>query len=120
VGGSCGQKLVQRSNRIGQNISSIKKLKVCQNARTIALGKGKGCFIKDDVARDDDSIGGEIKAAVSFVMSGIVEEDTQDEPRSEFMRSGGRHIWVTLVAKDSQMIIFQQRAEQGKVWRGDL
>jgi hypothetical protein len=32
------------------------------------LNKGKSRFIKDDVPRDDDSIGGEVKAAVSFVV----------------------------------------------------
>jgi hypothetical protein len=110
---------VPLSNRNRHNISSIKKLKVRRNARTIALGKGKGRFIKDDVPGDDDSIGGEIKAAISFVMSRIAEEDAQDRSRSEFM-SGGKHIWVTLAAKDSQMIIPRWRAEQGKMWRGEL
>jgi hypothetical protein len=66
------------------------------------------------------TIGGEIKAAVSFVMSGIAEEDAQNRSRSEFMRSGGGHIWVTLVAKDSQMIIRRRHAQQGKVWHGEL
>jgi len=62
---------VQQSNRSGHNISSIKKIKVRRNTRTIALSKEEGCFIEDDVAGDDDSIGGEVKAAVSFVVSGI-------------------------------------------------
>ena len=62
---------MQRSNRSGHNISSIKKIKVRRNTRTIALSKGKGRFIEDDVPGDDDSIGGEVKAAVSFVVSGI-------------------------------------------------
>ena len=62
---------MQRSNRSGYNISSIKKIKVHQNTRTIALSKEEGCFIEDDVAGDDDSIGGEVKATVSFVVSGI-------------------------------------------------
>jgi len=37
----------------------------------MALSKGKGRFIEDDVPGDDDSIGGEVKVAVPFVMSGI-------------------------------------------------
>jgi len=37
----------------------------------MALSKGKGRFIEDDVPGDDDSIGGEVKAAVPFVISGI-------------------------------------------------
>jgi len=37
----------------------------------MALSKGKGRFIEDGVPGDDNSIGGEVKAAVPFVMSGI-------------------------------------------------
>jgi hypothetical protein len=37
----------------------------------MALDKGKGSFIEDDVPRDDDSVGREVKAAVPFVMSGV-------------------------------------------------
>jgi len=67
---------VRRSNRNGHNISSIQKLKVRVLARAITLSERKGSFIKDDMPRDDDSIRGEIKAAVSFVVSGIANEDT--------------------------------------------
>jgi hypothetical protein len=71
MGGACSKKLVRRSNGNGHNISSIKKLKVHGNARIITLGKGKGRFIEDDMPGDDDSIGREVKAAVSLVMSGV-------------------------------------------------
>jgi hypothetical protein len=37
----------------------------------MALGKGKGDFIEDDMPRDDDSVGRDVKAAVPFVMSGV-------------------------------------------------
>jgi hypothetical protein len=37
----------------------------------MSLSKGKGRFIEDDVPGDDDSIGGEVKAAVPFMMSGV-------------------------------------------------
>jgi hypothetical protein len=35
------------------------------------LNKGKEGFIEDEVLEDDDSNGREVKAAASFVMSGI-------------------------------------------------
>jgi hypothetical protein len=64
---------MQRPNRSGHIISSIivKELKVCRSSRTMALSKRESRFIKDDVPGDDDSIGGEVKAAVPFVMSRI-------------------------------------------------
>jgi len=37
----------------------------------MTLSEREGHFIEDDVPGDDDSIGGEVKAAVSFVVSGI-------------------------------------------------
>ena len=55
---SCRQKLVQRSNRSGHDISSVisKELEVCRSTRTMVLSKREGCFIKDDVSGDDDPI----------------------------------------------------------------
>jgi hypothetical protein len=55
---------------------SNKKLKNLREAWSIAISKGKGSFIKDDMPRNDDAIGGEINAAISFVMVGIAKEDT--------------------------------------------
>ena len=73
------------SNRIRHNVRSIKKLKSCRRAWAIAISKGKGSFIKDDMPRDDDAIGREVKAAVSFVMVGIAKEDAQGRPGGEFV-----------------------------------
>ena len=61
---------MQRSNRSGHiisNISGIKKVKVRWGSGTMFLGKREGRFIEDDVLRYDDSVGGEVKASVSFV-----------------------------------------------------
>ena len=69
---------------------------------------------------DDDSVGREIKATVSFVMSGVAKEDAEDEPRSEFVWSGGGHVYVTFATEDSRVIICWRLAEEGKVRRGKL
>jgi len=55
---SCRQKLVQRSNRSGQDISSVisKELEVYRSTRTMVLSERLGRFIKDNVSGDDDSI----------------------------------------------------------------
>jgi len=37
--------------------------------RAVALSERKGIFVKDDMPRGDDSVRGEVKVAVSFVMS---------------------------------------------------
>ena len=76
---------MRRSNRNGHNISSIQKLKVRVLARAITLSERKGSFIKDDMPGDDDSVGREVKAAISFVMSGIAKEDTQGGVGGKFV-----------------------------------
>jgi hypothetical protein len=37
--------------------------------------------MKDNVSRDDDVIGGEIKTSVTFVVSGVSEQNTSGGPR---------------------------------------
>ena len=60
------------SNRSWHNIiSKIKKLEFCWIAGAMTLSKGKGRFIEDDVPGDDNSIAGEVKAAVSFMVGGV-------------------------------------------------
>ena len=96
---------VRRSNRNGHNISSIQKLKVRIPAGTIALSEREGSFIEDDMPRDDDSICGEIKAAVSFVMSGVAKQGTESGVGRKFVDSSGRDVKVTFAAKDPKMIV---------------
>jgi hypothetical protein len=65
---------VLRSNRIRHSVKTIKKVKRCRRVWSIAISKGKGSFIKDNMPRDDDVIGREVMAAVSFVMIRIAKE----------------------------------------------
>jgi len=53
------------------HIQSHPKIQVTQLWLRITLNIGKGRLVKNDMARDDQSVGREIKAAVSFMMSGI-------------------------------------------------
>jgi hypothetical protein len=39
--------------------------------------KGKRIFVEDDVARDDDAVGGEVKAAIPLVVRGVAEEEAE-------------------------------------------
>ena len=70
--------------------------------------------------RDDQSVGGEIKAAVSFMMSGITQENTQGRPRGKFMCGSGGQVRITLATKDAQMVIGGRLAEKGMVRCGFL
>ena len=69
---------------------------------------------------DDDSICREIKAAISFVMSGIAKEDAQGGARGEFMWSCGREVWITLATENPKVIIRWGFAQKGEVWHGEV
>ena len=71
---------------------------------------------------EHDMMGDEIKAAitVSFVMSGITQEDTQGRTRRQFMGSGGRQVGVTLAAGNVELVIGGRSAEEGSVRRARL
>ena len=100
-------KTVCRANRSRNNVSSIQKLKL---ERAVTVSKRKGSFIKDDMLGGDDSICGQIKAAVSFMMSGIAKEDAQGGVRSEFVWSSSGKVRVTLAAKDSKVVVSRRFA----------
>ena len=68
----------------------------------------------------DDSICGQIKAAVSFMMSGIAKEDAQGGARGEFMWSCGGEVWITLATENPKVIIRRGFAQKGDVWRGEV
>ena len=78
--------------------------KKCDRAGGI-LGEGERCLIKDDMSRDDDPVGGPIKAGVAFVVRRITEEDTHGGARSEFVGSSGGEVGVAPTSEDTEMVI---------------
>jgi hypothetical protein len=42
--------------------------------------KGEDCLIKNNMLGDDDVVGGEIETPITFVISGVSEEDTTSGP----------------------------------------
>jgi hypothetical protein len=79
------------------------------------LGKGEIGFIKDNMMRDDDPIGGGIKTAVSLMVSRIAKEDAESRTGCKFMGSSGRKIGVTLTTEDPKMIVGRRTAKEGKM-----
>jgi hypothetical protein len=67
--------------------------------------EGEAVLIKNHVSRDDQVVCGEIKAAVAFVIRGVVKKDTPGRARSELMRRGCSSVRVTRAAENSEMLI---------------
>jgi hypothetical protein len=68
-------------------------------------GEREAGLIKNHVSRDDQTVCGEIKATVAFVIRGIAKEDTPGRTRSELMRHGCNSVRVTRAAENSEMLI---------------
>jgi hypothetical protein len=57
-------------------------------------------LIKNHVSRDDQTVCGEIKAAIAFVIRRVAKEDTSGGSGAELMGSGGG-VRITRIAKNS-------------------
>jgi hypothetical protein len=81
----------------------------------LGIREGEGGFVEDDVPGDDDSVCGEVKAAITLVMRGVAEERTQGGARSKFVGGGGGEIRIAGTAKRAQIVIGGKSAMEGKV-----
>jgi len=62
------------------------------------------------VARDDDTVGGEVEAPVALVIGRIANENAQRRTRGEFVRSGGGEVGVTSAPKGPEVMIGRMSA----------
>jgi hypothetical protein len=70
------------------------------------------------VLRDDDIIGGEIKTPITFVVSGVSEENTFGGPRCQFMGGFGGEIKIAGSTEHVQVLIGGGDSMEGEVWAG--
>jgi hypothetical protein len=67
--------------------------------------EGEICLIKNNMSRDDDIVGGEIKTPVTFMVSGVSEENTSGGPRCQFMGDFGGEIRIAGTTENAQVLI---------------
>ena len=60
------------------------------------------------MARDDDAICGEIKAAITLVVVRIAKENTWLGTRCKLVCGGGGEIWVTPTTENSEMGVIRK------------
>jgi hypothetical protein len=67
--------------------------------------EGEICLIKINVLRDNDVVGGEIKTPVTFVVSGLSEENIAGGPRCQFVGGFGGDIRIAGTTEHAQVLI---------------
>jgi hypothetical protein len=86
--------------------------------RVDGASKRKVIFMKDDMTRDEDAVGEEVKAMVPLVIKGVTEKRTMSEARGELVSSGGKGIGIAGTTKDTKVVIGGGCAIQGRVGSG--
>ena len=80
--------------------------------------KRKTGLIEHDMTGNNDSIGGEVKTAIPFVIGGETKEHTTNRARGKLMGSGGGCVGVTKATENTKVLIRGRRAEESLVWGG--
>jgi dihydrofolate reductase len=80
--------------------------------------EGEIRLIKNNVLRDKDVIGGEIKTPVTFVVSGVSEENASSGPRCQFVDDFDGEIRIAGTTEHAQVLIGGGNSMEGEVWAG--
>jgi hypothetical protein len=70
------------------------------------------------VSRDDNVVGGEIKASITFVVSGVSEENTSGGSGCQFVSGFGREIRIADTTEHVQVLIGGGDSMEDEVWTG--
>jgi hypothetical protein len=70
------------------------------------------------MSRDNDVVDGEIKTLVTFVVSGVSEENTSGGPRCQFVSDFDREIRIAGTTEHVQVLIGGGDSLEGEVWVG--
>jgi hypothetical protein len=90
-------------------------------SRSVGLGgasKGKHIFVENDVMRDDDEMGAEVKTAIPLVARGVAKEEATSGAWRQLMRSCSGSVGIVDTTEHSKVIIGGGRVVQGKVGGG--
>jgi hypothetical protein len=70
------------------------------------------------VSGDDDIVGGEIKTLITFVVSGVSQENTSGGPGGQFVSGFGGEIRIAGTTEHAQVLIGGGDSMEGEVWTG--
>jgi hypothetical protein len=68
------------------------------------------------VSGDDNVVGGEIKTPITFVVSGVSEENTSGGPGCQFVSGFGGEIRIACTTEHAQVLIGGGDSMEGEVW----
>lgn len=75
-------------------------------------------FVKDNVTRHANLIGGKIQATIAAMRGGVSEEDARSSARREFMRSGRAEIGVAETSKHVEREVVRSGVKENLMGSG--
>jgi hypothetical protein len=72
--------------------------------------KGKHIFVEDDMTRDDDAIGGEVKTEIPLVVKRVAKEEAADGAWRQLMRSSSGSVGIAGTAEHTKVVVGGGRA----------
>jgi hypothetical protein len=95
------------------------RVEVEEHAELGERGSGRGGkkeirLVENNVTRDEDYVGGEVKTLIPLMVGGVAKEDTASGARGELMRSSGCEIGVASAPEDTKMVVRGIDAEESE------
>ena len=67
--------------------------------------KGIHIFVEDDMTRDDDAVGDEVKKVIPLVVRGVAKEAATGGARRQLMRSSNGSVGIVGIAKHVEGVV---------------
>jgi hypothetical protein len=77
--------------------------------------KGKHIFVKDNVTRDDDAVGGEVQTPVPLAVRRVAKEEASGGARRKLMRGGSGSVRLAGTTEHAKVVVGRGCALQGEV-----
>jgi hypothetical protein len=77
--------------------------------------KGKHIFVEDDMTRDDDAVGDEVKKVIPLVVRGVAKEAATGGARRQLMRSSNGSVGIAGTTEHAKVVVGGGCAVQSEV-----
>jgi hypothetical protein len=107
-----------RGNRRNDDRRNVgEKLRSSSRGR-LWRGKGKSGLIKNNMAKNEDTLSGKVHAAITLMMRRITKKNTSTRSGREFIRHSGGGVGVAKTTKNAKRQVAGVRVMKSKVWGG--
>jgi hypothetical protein len=79
---------------------------------------GKHIFVEDDMTRDDDAMGGEVKTVIPLLVRGVAKKEATSGAWRQLMRTSSGSVGIASTTEHAEMVVGGGCAVWGEVRGG--